>query len=344
MLRFLPFTLILKPYAAEDQEIKLQPPSKLKFAEGTTMVGSTLSLDSIGSLLHPCRHPQRARNCCPSQSGSARRLGPYATQRLPGIRSRHGRRQIPVSSHKFDVDDAEPPINGADHENGSASGSEPKKMKVAKSPPASAGSRKRRGSVPRESSGSDHPPPSRKVKKIQRQDEEDDEVASDVSTPRHKSGDENTKGDEDQTSPKILVFPPEIPTQLETPVRYRHLSAAAALAALAVITDSVENNNDISLDLKHTAIISSPSRSRKSPVHEPPLLATLRHVRELHHPTTWIETKDLPSLIPSTEARERRDAHLQDLRSSRMIGGSLSNHQFGHPTRSSPSTSRYRVG
>jgi hypothetical protein len=247
------------------------------------------------------------------------------------------------SHHKFDVDDAEPPINGADHENGSASGSEPKKMKVAKSPPASAGSRKRRGSAPRESSGSDHPPPSRKAKKIQRQDEEDDEVASDVSTPRHKSGDENTKGDEDQTSPKILVFPPEIPTQLETPVRYRHLSAAA-LAALAVITDSVENNNDISLDLKHTAIIFSPSTSRKSPVHEPPLLATLRHVRELHHPTTWIETKDLPSLIPSTEARERRDAHLQDLRSPRMIGGSLSNHQFGHPTRSSPSTSRYRVG
>lgn len=62
---------------------------------------------------------------------SHRRLGPYVTQRLPGIRSiyptggraRHGRRQIP---RKFDADDPEPSINGADHnyKNGSASGSE----------------------------------------------------------------------------------------------------------------------------------------------------------------------------------------------------------------------------
>jgi hypothetical protein len=29
-----------------------------------------------------------------------------------------------VSSRKFDAEDTEPPINGADHENGSASGSE----------------------------------------------------------------------------------------------------------------------------------------------------------------------------------------------------------------------------
>ncbi len=86
-----------------------------------------------------------------------RRLGPYVTQRLPGIRSiytsssraRHGRRQIPVSSRKLDADDGEPPINGADQEDGSASGLEynsRKKKKVAKTrPPASAGSRKRRG-------------------------------------------------------------------------------------------------------------------------------------------------------------------------------------------------------
>ena len=59
---------------------------------------------------------------------SQRRLGPYATQRLPGIRSiytgsgrvRRGRKQIPASSRKFDAGDVEPPINGADHENGDA--------------------------------------------------------------------------------------------------------------------------------------------------------------------------------------------------------------------------------
>ena len=148
---------------------------------------------------------------------SQRRLGPYAAQRFPGIRSiytssgraRHGRRQIPVSSRKFDADDAEPLINGADHENGSASGSEyisPKKKRPVKSrPPASAGSRKRKGSVPRESSGSDHPPSSRKAKKVQPRDEHDDEVASNASTQRHQTGDEKVKGEEVKTSPQIPV-------------------------------------------------------------------------------------------------------------------------------------------
>jgi hypothetical protein len=222
---------------------------------------------------------------------SQRRLGPYVTQRLPGIRSiytssggaSHGRRHIPVSSRKLDADDAETPINEADHKNGSASGSEynsRKKKKVAKTrPPASAGSRKRRGSAPRESSGSDHPPPSRTQgqKKIQRQDEEDDEVASDVSTPRHKSGDENTKGEEDKTSPKVPVSPSKFlpSSKPRSAIATSNINpAAAALAALAVIADSVENNTDISLDSKHTAIISSAPTSRKSPVHEPLLLAT----------------------------------------------------------------------
>jgi len=55
--------------------------------------------------------------------------------------------EIPASSRKFDAGDVEPPINGADHENGSASGSEyksPKKKRPVKTrPPASAGSRRR---------------------------------------------------------------------------------------------------------------------------------------------------------------------------------------------------------
>jgi hypothetical protein len=88
--------------------------------------------------------------------------------------ARHGRRQIPTSSRKFDVDDPEPRINGDEHENGSVSDSEyasPKKKKFAKTRPAvSAGSRKTKGNAVRESSGSDHPPQSSgKSKNVQRQ-------------------------------------------------------------------------------------------------------------------------------------------------------------------------------
>jgi hypothetical protein len=158
---------------------------------------------------------------------SQRRLGPYVTQRLPGIRSiytssgraRHGRRQIPASSHKFDADDVGPPINGADHENGSASGSEyksPKKKKLLKTrPPASAGLRKRKGSAPCKCSGSDNPPSNRKAKKVQPRDEEDDGVGSDASTQRHQTGDKN--GEEVKTSPQIPVSPPKF---LPTSVRH----------------------------------------------------------------------------------------------------------------------------
>jgi len=219
---------------------------------------------------------------------SQRRLGPYVTQRLPGIRSiytssgraRHGRRQIPVSSRKFDADDVEPPINGADHENGSASGSEyvsPKKKRPVKSrPPASASSRKRKGSVPRESSGSDHPPSSRKAKKLQPRDEDDDGVASDASTQHHQTGDEKVKGEETKTSPQIPVSSPKfLPSSkpLSAIATSTINPAAAALAALAVIADSVENNTETTLDLKDTTISLS-SSTRKSPAHEHSLPAT----------------------------------------------------------------------
>jgi hypothetical protein len=57
----------------------------------------------------------------------------------------------------------------------------------------------------------------------------------------------------------------------------------------------------------------------------------LYHVRELPHPKT-LETKNSLNLNPLTEAGERRDADLQDLRSPQTIGGDLSNHQYGHLT------------
>jgi len=70
---------------------------------------------------------------------------------------------------KFDAEDAEPPVNGADHKNGSAFGSEcnssRKKRTMKTRPPASAGSRKRKGSASHESRGSDHPHSSRKARR-----------------------------------------------------------------------------------------------------------------------------------------------------------------------------------
>ncbi len=172
--------------------------------------------------------------------------------------------------------------SGEEHDGGDFGGGEmngddsPKKKKPAKTrPPPSAGSRKRKGNAPRESSGSDQPPSSRKAKKIQRQDEEDDGAASDVFSTRHKSGDEKAKGNEDKISPQIPVSNPKfLPSSKPlSAIATSAINPAAALAALAVIADSVENNTETTLDLKNTTIISSPT-AKKSPVHEPPLLAT----------------------------------------------------------------------
>jgi len=233
--------------------------------------------------------------------------------------ARHGRRQIPTSSRKFDVDDPEPRINGDEHENGSVSDSEytsPKKKKSAKTrPPVSAGSRKTKASALRESSGSDHPPQSsRKSKKVQRQDEEEDEgAASDISAPRD---DENSKADEDETAPPQVAVSPSKFLSSSKPLSAMATStlnpAAAALAALAVISDSVENSTETTLDLKNPT-----STTRKSPTHEPP-----------------------PSIFPAEETtpchvREQLDAHYRDLRSFRTIRGGLPSRQGGCPIQKS---------
>lgn len=209
-----------------------------------------------------------------------RRLGPYVTQRLPGIRSMYSsngrarRRQVPTSSRKYDAEDADAHINGDIPENGSASESEynsPKKKRTKSRPPVSVGSRKRKGSVARESSASDHPVSSRKVKKVQQDDEEDVEVAPDFPVTRQRSGDESTKGDEDKAVPRISVSPSKfLPSSkpLSSIATSAINPAASALAALAVIADSVENVSETAIELNHAI-----STARKSPIHEPSLLA-----------------------------------------------------------------------
>ena len=203
-------------------------------------------------------------------------------------------------------------------ENRSISDSEytaPKKEKSAKiRPPVSAGSRKTKDTALPESSGSDHPPQSRKPKKIQRQDEEEDEgAASDISAPRD---DENSKADEDETAPPQVAVSPSIFLSSSKPLSAMATStlnpAAAALAALAVISDSVENSTETTLDLKNPT-----STTRKSPTHEPP-----------------------PSIFPAEETtpchvREQLDAHYRDLRSFRTIRGGLPSRQGGCPIQKS---------
>ena len=82
------------------------------------------------------------------------------------------------------------------------------------------------------------------------------------------------KDDESKTSLKVPVSPPKfLPSSkpLSAIATSNINPAASALAALAVIADSVENSTEISLDSKHATIISS---LLTSPVHDPPMLAT----------------------------------------------------------------------
>ena len=80
------------------------------------------------------------------------------------------------------------------------------------------------------------------------------------------------KSVEVKTSPKIPVSPPTSSKPLSAIATSTINPAAAALAALAMIANSVENNTETTLDLKNTII--PPLSTRKSPVNEPSLPAT----------------------------------------------------------------------
>ena len=140
-----------------------------------------------------------------------------------------------------------------------------------------ADSRKRRGSAPCESSGSDHPPPRRKAKRFNgRMNLKTTRLHPMFPLHDTKVVTRTQRATKTRLPQRSLFSPSKfLPSSPLSAIATSNINpSAAALAALAVITDSIENNNDTSLDLKHMAIISSPSTSRKSPVHEPPLLAT----------------------------------------------------------------------
>jgi hypothetical protein len=176
---------------------------------------------------------------------SQRRLGPYVTQRLPGIRSiytssghaRHGRRQIPISS-MWTIQNllSMEPTTGMDLPSSSECNFTNRKKPTKSRPPASTGSRKRKGSAPHESSGSDS------------------------TRQEWRREDEGRQSDKVKTSPQIPVSPRKsIPSSkpLSAIATSTINTAASALAALAVIADSVET--ETALDLKYA-----------TPHHQPP--------------------------------------------------------------------------
>jgi hypothetical protein len=249
---------------------------------------------------------------------SGRRLGPYVTQRLPGIRSiysgsaraRHARRQIPDSSRKFDP---EPRINGEDLENASASGSEynsSRKKKPSRSrPPPSAALRKRKGSPARESSGSDHPPPlGRKSNKVLRQDEPDEDPVSDLSA---KSDDQDTVN----SAPPIPASPSKFlpgTKPLSAIATSSINSAATALAALAAIADSVENTTETVLELKNLSTL-----PQKSPIRDPPSATNASSSAEVTLDASRSRTLSPDNSDGDEEATEPQPAYSRNKRTTR---------------------------
>jgi hypothetical protein len=108
--------------------------------------------------------------------------------------------------------------------------------------------------------------------------------------------------------PKFLPssIPPSSSTSIVNP-------AAAALAALAMIADSIENNTETTLDLKDT-IIPSPSRPENHPLMnlaDKKLLPCLKQIylTERGHPTLTrsfqSSHKTTRTTMPPTDRRER---------------------------------------
>ena len=224
-----------------------------------------------------------------------RRLGPYVTQRLPGIRSfypsgraRHKRRQGTASARKYDKydnvgQDILPSFPRDDEGGASASGSEynsPKKKKPTKVRAPT--SKRRKGSAAHESSGSERPLPSiKKVKKAQPQNGgDDDENASYNSAAQPedpKSSDADTQDDTEDT-PRIPISPTKAMAGSKSlsSIATSSISnpATAALTALAVIAaDAVEPVQPISRDAGSitTAIISPSTVARPSSAHDLPV-------------------------------------------------------------------------
>ncbi len=202
-----------------------------------------------------------------------RRLGPYVTQRLPGIRSfyptsgrtRTGRRLAPTSSRKYP--EGQPTANG-DGVEASASGSEynlQKKKKFTKIRSHISTSKRKETEVHGSSDSEKPDSAAMKGRKANKKEGDvDDEVASDGSAVQvgdNASGHDNTEDEVEDSVPQQPISPAKIISSSK-PLSYiasnsNSNPATSALAALAVIADAVDPTRDTVATAAATSFIAA---------------------------------------------------------------------------------------